>query len=137
MSELDDSIRQVDAITPPSNGQRDHRHAPSAKPRGRLLFMILLLGFGVVIYQWGAIFGPTQSVVEADAIALLKTVDAALQAEQVKSGRLPEMLPQNVGSQWVNFQPTEDGYRLTTRINGVFQQLVRQGDRLSLERESK
>ena len=130
MSELDESIGQVESLIPkqqiPGQGQR------RSSNRSVLLIILLIVGMLVIVNQWRALFGPGQAVLDADAGALLMAVDAALQSQQLESGQLPQGLPDVVADQWVTFESVDGGYRLTTRVNGTFRQLERRGDRSSL-----
>ena len=130
MSELDESIGQVESLIPkqqiPGQGQR------RSSNRSVLLITLLIVGMLVIVNQWRALFGPDQAVLDADAGALLMAVDAALQSQQLETGQLPQGLPDAAADQWVTFESVDGGYRLTTRVNGTFKQLERRGDRSSL-----
>ena len=130
MSELDESIGQVESLIPkqqiPGQGQR------RSSNRSALLIILLIVGMLVIVNQWRALFGPNQAVLDTDAGALLMAVDAALQGQQLETGQLPQGLPDAAADQWVTFESVDGGYRLTTRVNGTFKQLERRGDRSSL-----
>ena len=139
MTELEESIEQVQALVPDESVQsKPSRQSPktrriSSQP---LVVLVLIMGFSMaVLNQFEALFGPAEATLTADARALLLFADSELQAEMIMMGVVPEALPPAVSSQLIAYTPELTGYSLTVLVNGQLQRLERKGSEVTFDDE--
>lgn len=139
MTELEESIEQVQALVPDESVQsKPSRQSPktrriSSQP---LVVLVLIMGFSMaVLNQFEALFGPAEATLTADARALLLFADSELQAEMIMTGVVPEALPPAVSSQLIAYSPELTGYSLTVLVNGQLQRLERKGSEVTFDDE--
>lgn len=124
MSDLESLIAKADEETrsrkQPGESSRS-KAKPSATKKPTLaawVVMGLILAFS--LFFIGQTFIPvSQKAIRSDLEAALEAAHDTIEEYRRVNGRLPEHVPVTALASLVRFEPSNDGYRLTSSINGI------------------